>query len=903
MKVLTLALSLALGLSATAAEKKAVLPAKNMEFLNRYCMDCHDADTEKGKVNLEDLSFHIETIEQAERWQKVLASLNSGEMPPEKKKQPTNDEKADFLDQLSATMVEARKVLSDSGGKITIRGLNRREYQNTIQEVLGIKVDVKDLLQAGGGGSYDTSGSSQFLSSDQFEKYLEIGRKALDEFFERRKTKGFTKPMAYRVEPEKTINPQLRKSIITLDERQKRIDEWKAAVDKIAELPQNKAMLAEFKKNAKKKKNSSDKELFYINSAKLKGAPDPQDYGFRDAGRILFGQTTKDRVYNYTKHYLSLPGNDRGTYLKTTWGFGRLDITPPAGSMPPGIYKIRISAGIAEGAPAFRHFIELGHPQRQNQVQNGLEGFPISTHHITGTVAQPSLIETEVLVTADTQREFAVQERQPAKGTALRSVFAKHKQKNGYGTPASIWIDWIEVEGPIKVNKNMSILDKIFDKHKLKGAKNTRDYWSEAREVRAALKDFARATMRETDPSEKFLDQLMDLYKEERTNGSVGISDWSPLEEAIKLPLSIILASPGFIYLNEPGTDESRRALTQRELAVRLAYFLWSSPPDEQLLDLAKEGKLKQADVLSKQVDRMITDKRSDKFIDGFVHQWLDMKRLDFFQFDTNLHREFDESTRAAARQEVYKSFAHLLRGNESGYIGNLLKSDYVIVNGLMGTYYGLKDVKGDHFRKVKLPENSPHGGLLGMAAIHAMGSDGVESSPVERGAWVLRHILNNPPPPAPANVPQLSAVKGKNLTIRQKLAAHTEAAQCASCHRKIDPIGFGLENFSAAGKWRLTDKHEVTKKNKKGVIDTSGKFHNGPEFANYFEMRDIIATRKDDFARGFTEALVAYGLGRSFAFTDDDLAVRIMKSAKSKNYALSEFFHALVQSKEFQSK
>jgi hypothetical protein len=225
-----------------------------------------------------------------------------------------------------------------------------------------------------------------------------------------------------------------------------------------------------------------------------------------------------------------------------------------------------------------------------------------------------------------------------------------------------------------------------------------------------------------------------------------------------------------------------------------------------------------------------------------------------------------------------------------------------------LANYYGIEGVTGDEFRKVKLPAGSPRGGLLGTAAIHAMGSDGVESSPVERGAWVLRYLLNDPPPPAPPNVPQLSRLADKPITTRERLRAHQEEAQCASCHRRIDPIGFGLENFDAAGKWRTTEAHRIkTRRNwrttKTWEIDPSGSFHNGPEFADYFELRDRIAEREPDFARGFTEALIEYALGRPFGFIDEDLALGIMSSAKNKNYALREFVHALVQTKQFQSK
>ena len=186
------------------------------------------------------------------------------------------------------------------------------------------------------------------------------------------------------------------------------------------------------------------------------------------------------------------------------------------------------------------------------------------------------------------------------------------------------------------------------------------------------------------------------------------------------------------------------------------------------------------------------------------------------------------------------------------------------------------------------------------MAAICAMGSDGIESSPVERGAWVLRHLMHSPPPPAPANVPQLSRLDGKPLTKRQKLAAHMEEAQCSSCHRKIDPIGFGLENFDAAGKWREQDSEGK----RPHPVDASGAFHNGPAFGDFFELRDLIAKwQTEAFARSFTEALIEYSLGRPFGFTDEDLANEILLASKDKQYAISEFIHALVQSKAFQSK
>ncbi|WP_145368155.1 DUF1592 domain-containing protein [Maioricimonas rarisocia] len=887
--------------SAQAAPPEVRLPEKHRAFFKAYCLDCHDSETREGQVDLETVPFRITTLEQAELWQKVLNALNAGEMPPEDSGQPGNTAKADFLDDLARTMVAARQALSDSGGEITMRRLNRREYRNSIRHLLGVNVNVESLPDDGGSGTFDTTGASLFLSSDQFEQYLKLGRSAIDEMFERQ-TALQQEPRVFRVEPETTVNVESRRDMERLEETYDRFMRWKAGVDKAAAAPENREIVAEILKENPKLDLSDWPSpaafQFYRHAHKLIGAPDPTEFGFRDDNDATFSfQGGYSRKYAYLKHYAELPHSDRGTYLKLAWGIRRIDVSPKPKNLPPGTYTMRVRAGVVEGTPSYRHFIEIGHPQRVNQVPVGFEGVPISSHQVTGTIERPEVIETQLEVGLHTPREFGIQERQPTDRKTLRNAYNRDKRNNGYGTPPAIWIDWIELEGPLPQTGPPSPLQAILDRHTNAAAD------SEAGRARVILTEFAEAAFRHVTPDPEFIDRLLSIFEVRRAGGD-------SFEVAIRTPLSIILASPGFLYLSEPGRDSERRQLDDRELAVRLACFLWSAPPDQELLDLAERNKLHQPEVLREQVDRLIADPRSDEFVSGFVHQWLDMERLDFFQFDANLHREFDDNTRAAAREEVYQSFAHLLRASEGGRLGKLLKSDYVFINGLLATYYGIEGVTGDEFRKVKLPADSPRGGLLGMAAIHAMGSDGIVSSPVERGAWVLRHLLNDPPPPAPPNVPQISRLEGQILTTRERVLAHQEEAQCASCHRKIDPIGFGLENFDAAGKWRTEDSYQMRDRRGRGVgkrktwtIDASGAFHKGPAFSDYHDLRDLIAMREEDFARGFTEHLIEYALGRPFGFTDEDLANEIVSSAKRREFAVSEFIHSLVQSKAFRTK
>jgi hypothetical protein len=481
----------------------------------------------------------------------------------------------------------------------------------------------------------------------------------------------------------------------------------------------------------------------------------------------------------------------------------------------------------------------------------------------------------------DGKREFAVREKRPNSRTAeIRSYFDEF-EKTGHGPVPAIWIDWLEIEGP-QSSRHPAAVSLVAPAQDRGGARDV-------------IERFATRAFRGVRPSADYLDRLLALFETRR-----GLGD--SFDEALKEPLSAVLASPDFLYLREPSAEGGHRRLDGFELASRLSYFLWSGPPDDELLALARSDALQESAVLAAQVDRMIDDDKSRQFASGFTHQWLGMDRLDFFQFDFRLHRSFDDSTKAAAREEVYQTVACLLREDLS--LRRLLKSDFVVINGLLASYYGLDGVSGDAFRKVSLPADSPRGGLLGMAAILAMGSNGQSTSPVERGAWVLRKLLHDPPPPAPPNVPQLARLEGKMLNVRQRLRAHQEEPQCANCHRKIDPIGFGLENFDAAGKWRTDDTYLLKGGAKKTwPVDPAGAFHNGPAFKDYFELRDIVESKSDAFARGFTEALIEYALGRPSGLADEELVASIVNRAREKDFALREFVHALVASEAFHSK
>ena len=858
-----------------AAVPVARMDAGHAAFLTACCGKCHTgADAESG-VRLDDLPLEITTTAAADRWQKVMNVLNSGEMPPADEPHPDRAEKTEFLADLAQTLVVARRVIAEQGTQQILRRLNKREYRNTIRDLLGVEIDVTELPQDGGAGSMDTVGAGLSMSSDQFESYLALGRKAIDEALALQKGAA-AKPQTYHRDSEDFVNEQQRKIIQQKEEANAKYVAWTGAIDQLAKLPEHADVVADITKRMGGR--GDFKSQYYREWDRLVGKPDVKQYGYNDAGSLdFFGRDAALKSLPTLRNYYERPATDTGVYLGCHMVHHTESHKIPD-RWPPGDYIYRYRIAATDDAEWHQRFVQFGIKGR------GLDNFDLmSTHQVTGTLGHPQILEVRVRVGSGPDRIYSIREKRRIKRGTDNDRFMKSFYKLGRGPTPVIWVDWVEIEGPLPPEPGspepVSLMAKTQD----------------AAGAREVIERLAVRAFRGEPPKPEYLDRLARLFEARLAAGDV-------FEAALAQPLAVVLASPPFLYLAEPCGHGKPRPLSGVELANRLSYFLWSAPPDEELLHCATRGDLAQPRALAAQVDRLIASDRFAAFLAGFLHQWLDMERLDFFEFDVEQHRDFDDSMKVAARWEVYETFRQVLR--DDGGVNELLSSDSIVVNGLLARHYGLDGVSGDEFRKVKLPAGSPRGGLLGMAAVHAMGSDGTSSHPIHRGVWVAKHLLNDPPPPAPPNVPQLSRLESRLLSTRERFKAHQEEPQCASCHRRFDPLGFGLENFDAAGLWRTTDGYE-----KKGVgkkewqIDPAGTLHQGPAFQDFFELREVVAKRGDDFATGFTEALLEYALGRPCGFADDELVQGILSQAKAKNWQLRQFFQALVASQEFQSK
>ncbi len=368
-------------------------------------------------------------------------------------------------------------------------------------------------------------------------------------------------------------------------------------------------------------------------------------------------------------------------------------------------------------------------------------------------------------------------------------------------------------------------------------------------------------------------------------------------ERGIEKALRAMLVSPNFIFRIEHDprgiTAATVYKLSDIELASRLSFFIWSSIPDEELLALAEKGKLTGDATLQAQVRRMLDDPRSQALVNNFAGQWLSLRNLAISKPDPDVFPDFDESLRQSFQKETELFFESILREDRS--ILDLLGADYTFLNQRLAEHYGIRNIYGSQFRRVVLADPN-RGGLLGQGSVLTVTSYPNRTSVVQRGKWILESLLGTPPPPPPPDIPELMphGKDGKTLTVREQMEQHRSNATCASCHARMDPLGFALENFDGVGRFRTKDSGSV--------IDASGKLPDGGQFKGPSELKKVLlASHGDEFVNTFTEKLLLYALGRGLEYYDKPSVRSITREAAREDYRLSAMVTAIVKSTPFQ--
>jgi hypothetical protein len=495
----------------------------------------------------------------------------------------------------------------------------------------------------------------------------------------------------------------------------------------------------------------------------------------------------------------------------------------------------------------------------------------------------------EVETNAAAQKIYETRLRLPAGKAHLRAVVRRIKDglaeqealkwKTGPEQKGAVFVEWLEVEGPVD-----PVSPAIAAAHRriffLEPTPTTR--LQTAREIVGA---FARRAYRRPVSLDE-TDRLMKLFE-------LGDHQGESFEGSVKVALTAVLVSPHFLFRGELQSNPNDAAMVhpidEFALASRLSYFLWSSMPDEELTMLAAQGRLRKN--LEPQVRRMLKNPKSQALVENFAGQWLQLRNIKLVAPDRKMFPDFDDSLRDAMGRETELFFRHIMTEDRS--ILDFLAADYTFVNERLARFYGIGDVKGDEFQRVSL-KGTQRGGLLTQASVLTLTSNPTRTSPVKRGKWVLENLLGAPPPPPPPDVPELKDGGVLTGSLRRRMEQHRENPLCASCHARMDPIGFGMENFDGIGAWREKDGEFD--------IDPSGKLVTGEAFNGVTDLKAVLLKlKRDEFVRCLTEKMLTYALGRGLEYYDKCAVEQTTKRLAKNRYKFSTLVTEIVKSTPFQ--
>ncbi len=553
----------------------------------------------------------------------------------------------------------------------------------------------------------------------------------------------------------------------------------------------------------------------------------------------------------------------QGTYLPNGRGlYGNGDVTAQHTFTAAGTYAIRALAyGQQAGSEPVKMAFKLG-------------ASILKTVEVAADETSPKVYEVTALVEPG---------KQPV-SVSFTNDFYDPNNPDRRRRDRNLVVGWIEVAGPMDAKPS----DLPATHRKLFGVTPLpTDKRAAARQILGPF--LRRAYRRPVAPAEvESLLRYVDLAQKEGDS----------FERGIQLAVEATLISPSFLFRVEmdgkPLAPKQSRPLNDHELASRLSYFIWSSMPDDRLFQLADKGQLKSPVVLEAEVQRMLKDPKARGLVENFAGQWLNLRLLQNVNPDPKQFPSWDESLRAGMREETERFIEAIIREDRS--IVELIDARYTFLNERLARHYGIDGVTGSEFRRVTLPDKR-RGGVLTQASVLTLTSNPTRTSPVKRGKWVMEQILGTPPPEPPPNVPPLEVDANAPVTgtLRQKMVQHRVNPLCASCHERMDTIGFGLENFDAIGRWR--DSEDAAGKFK---IDASGKLPGIGEFAGPSELRTLLTNEKDQFVRNFVGQLMTFGLGRGMEYYDRCAINRIADTVAKKQYRFSTIVIEIVKSDPF---
>ena len=853
----------------------ADVPNELYTFLDSHCYECHDDLTSEGDLNLLDQSFDLADSESRDLWVKVLDRVETGEMPPEKKSRPAAGDMKDFLADLGESLLEADRAAVAELGRARPRRLNRSEYETALEDLFSVPFHIEENLpEDAKSHGFDTVGDALNVSSVQIQSYLDVLDGVLD-----RATTLYPKP------------------------------------------PRRKHRLTYRENNG-------------IMQVYRKGGP----YHIREDG-VAFFATEKFSHLNAVMSQWTAPHTAR--------------------------YKVKVSAyALRSKEPVIVSLRAggTGHAESNHVPHVFLEHFSVKE-------GEPEIFEWEgwlerghyfhVYPTSLPPMRFAGQ--------------SEEQQQHQYEGPAAV-IQWVEVDGPIfdawppashqalwgeipaepnpdaKPNEDpIAHLDK--PPAQIAKPRMTRlekaDQETGNRMVYDPKKQKAGGEpIHRNAPIPKPLHSTMVLKPEEPRKDAARLlssfaeraycrpvekkevepylslayrwmDEGSDFETALRVAYQAILTSPGFLY--HAGTlPEASNQLDSFALAERLSFFLWNGLPDDKLLSLAESGELQKPESLVEEMERLLSDGRSQRFLEQFLGSWLDLDLIDFTTPDEKLYPEHDKLLQWSMVEET-KSFFRTLVENDLP-TGNLIDSDFAMVNWRLARHYDLPPVEGMEVRKFMLPSESPRGGVMTQASVLKVTANGTTTSPVVRGVWLLERIMGVQPDPPPPGVPAIEPDIRGATSIREQLEKHRGSESCYSCHAKIDPPGVALESFDVIGGWRehyralneeLADLkpryspfEPVPKRYVQGQpVDASYDLSDGRHFENIEGFKKLLLEDERQIARGLVEKLVIYATGAEVNFSDRAAIEKILDRAEDSNYGVRSLIREVVTSPIFQQK